>query len=317
MIPWSAAPERVCILLGLYNGAPDLQAQLDSFTAQSHAGWDLIVSDDGSHDEGPLIVDRFAATAAGRGHRVDRIHGPQAGFALNFLHLIRQAPEQHGYLAFSDQDDVWLPDRLAHGVAALKALPADRPALYCSRTLITDHALENRRLSGPRPRPASFHNALVQNIASGNTILLNRAAADLAYQAAAEVEQLVAHDWWLYQLVTGAGGTVVHDDRPALLYRQHDANLIGANDGWRAKLHRIAMIWQGRFADWNDINIEALRLAAPLLTLENRTLLERFAHMRALPGPRRRLAALGQMGLYRQSRASTWALWLAAALGKL
>ena len=310
---------RVCILMGLYNGAAHLEAQLQSFADQSLTAWDLVAGDDGSVDDGPEILRRFAETRDGAGHCISLVPGPRNGFAANFLTLIAHAPTQASWLALSDQDDVWLPDHLARGVAALEALPKETPALYCSRTWVVDEDLGNRRLSAQFPRPPGFRNALVQNIAAGNTILLNRAAADLARAAAAEAAETpgpASHDWWLYQLITGVGGTVLHDPEPALLYRQHAENQIGANDGWRARMTRMTMILKGRYAAWNAANIATLEASAHRLTAENQALLERFAALRRenLPARLRRFASLG---LYRQSRLAQAALWLAVGLGRI
>ena len=308
--------DRVCILLGLYNGAKDLPAQLQSFADQSHGLWDLIASDDGSTDEGPAILHAFAARRASAGHRVDLVSGPRQGFAANFLSLIARAPATVEWMALSDQDDVWLPDRLQRGISTLSALPRDRPALYCSATVITDERLENHRASARFVRPPGFRNALVQNIAAGNTILLNQAAARLARTEAARGSRPPSHDWWLYQLITGCGGTVIRDPEPTVLYRQHGDNLVGANDGWRARARRISMLLDGQFADWNDANIAALRLSQAHLTPQNRALLESFAALRVQPRATR-LRNLARLGLYRQGRLGQAALWLAAVMGKL
>ena len=313
------ASGRVCILMGLYNGAKHLEAQLQSFADQSLIAWDLVAGDDGSADAGPEILRRFAEARAGAGHCITLVPGPRRGFAANFLSLIAQSPEEAEWLALSDQDDVWLPGHLARGVAALGGLPAGTPALYCSRTWVVDEDLGNRRLSALFPRPPGFRNALVQNIAAGNTILLNRAAADLARAAAAEAVATpgpAAHDWWLYQLITGVGGTVLHDPEPALLYRQHGENQIGANDGWRARMVRLTMLLEGRFASWNTANIATLEASAHRLTAENRAILQRFAALR-LGGLLARLRGFAALGLYRQSRLAQAALWLAVALGRI
>ena len=305
----------VAILLAVRNGAPDLPDQLDSIARQTHRNWRILASDDGSMDATRDILEGFAAD----GHALTLLDGPRQGAAENFMALIRAMPAHapaESWLAFCDQDDVWLPDRLSRGIAALEAADPEQPALYCSRTWITDAALRGRRLSMPRPRPPSFRNALVQNIAAGNTILLNPPAARLAAAAATEAGPVVVHDWWIYQIVTGAGGRVVHDDRPTLLYRQHEVNEIGANDTTRARARRIRMLLQGHFRDWNEVNIAALRRSAHRLTPENARLLEEFDAMRSrgVPG---RLAGIRRLGLYRQSRASSAALWLAALLGRL
>lgn len=311
--------DRVHILMGLHNGASDLEAQLQSFAGQSHTAWDLTVSDDASSDAGPDIVRDFATRMRSAGHRVDLVAGPVAGFAANFLSLIARPPDNGSWLALSDQDDVWLPDRLARGIRALRALPADMPTLYCSRTWITDAALQQRRLSARFARPPGFHNALVQNIVAGNTILLNPAAAALTCRAAAEaarVPGLAAHDWWCYQLITGVGGAVVHDSEPTLLYRQHANNLIGANDSWRARGRRIGMLLSGEFADWNTANIAALGASAARLTDENRAVLQRFAGLRGRP-LLARIRDFAALGLYRQGRLGQAALWLALLLGRV
>lgn len=306
----------VAILMAVYQGGDNLPAQLDSFARQDHAGWHLLASDDGSRDAGPAILRAFAAD-----HPVTLLRGPGQGSAPNFLSLIRASADHApagAWLAFSDQDDVWLPDRLSRGIAALS--PLEGPALFCSRTWVTDAALKGRRLSAPRPRPPGFANALVQNIVAGNTILVNAEGAALLRAAAADLvaagRGVLMHDWWIYQVMTGAGGRVVHDDRPTLLYRQHEANEVGANDSAQAKAKRLWKLLRGDFRAWNTINIAALRTSGHRLTPENRAVLEAFARGRD-GGPGARLATVRRLGLYRQSRASTWALWLSAALKRM
>ncbi|MGY9045535.1 hypothetical protein P775_06840 [Puniceibacterium antarcticum] len=306
---------HIGILMAVYNGGRHLREQLDSIALQDHRDWQVLASDDGSTDGSDSELDRFAVA-----HQLTRMEGPRRGnSADNFLSLIRRAGDhllEGAWISFCDQDDVWLPDKLSRGVAALYDLPKGRPGLYCSRTWITDETLTTRRLSRPRPRPTGFRNALVQNIASGNTILLNPAAAALVRAAAAEVKEVVVHDWWLYQIVTGAGGWVAHDDAPSLLYRQHGVNQIGANDTTWARLWRIYQLLRGDFRKWNRINIAALTASAHRLTPQNRARLERFAkvHNSGLWG---RLSGLARLGLYRQNHASTIALWVSALLGRL
>lgn len=313
------ADAGIGVLMAVYNGGAVLAEQLDSIAQQDFDNWTLLASDDGSTDDSVATLTAFREDMARKGRRVVCLTGPGEGAAPNFLSLVRAMGTYlpaGSWLAFSDQDDVWMPDRLSRGRMALEALPDDRPALYCSRTLITDHALASRRISAPRPRPACFCNALVQNIASGNTILLNPKAAALVMAAAQEVGEIVVHDWWIYQLVTGAGGHVVHDDEPTLLYRQHAGNQIGANDQLFARLKRIRQLLRGDFVDWNTINLAALRASAHRLTPENRARLEAFGAMRAASLPSR-LRQLARLRLYRQSRGAHYALWLAAVLGRL
>jgi hypothetical protein len=310
-----ANEQPVLIAMTVYNAAANLDAQLRSIAAQDHRDWTLIVSDDGSQDGSAEIAQRFAQKAGAR--RVIVRQGPQEGFAENFLSIVRDGWEPGLSLAFSDHDDVWFPDRLSRGLRALAGVGADTPALYCSRTIITDAALRPLRLSPPRPRAPSFRNALAQNIAAGNTILANPAAARLLHQAASRRPKIVSHDWWAYQIVTGAGGTILHDDAPTLLYRQHTANQLGANDSARARMRRIGMILSGVYRRWNDVNLAALTSASDLLTAENRDLVERFTAIRSGTRGLRCMTALRKLRLYRQTRASTAALYAAALFNRL
>lgn len=306
---------HVAILLATYNGSRNLSEQLASIAEQSYDNWSLIVSDDGSTDDTLEIVQSFAQ----QGHTVTILDGPKSGAAANFMSLVRRSADfapADSWLSFCDQDDVWLPDKLARSVQALRTQDDDTPALYCSRTWITDETLTERRLSLPRPRPLGFRNALVQNVASGNTIVLNAAGTRLVQSAAVDTHDVVVHDWWTYQVIAGVGGKLVHDDQPTLLYRQHAYNEIGANDNAKAKLARISMLLSGHFAEWNRMNAKALAASAHMFEPENQALLNDFTRILNM---RRRHSwrVLRRMKLYRQTWASTAALWFALVMRRL
>jgi hypothetical protein len=98
----------------------------------------------------------------------------------------------------------------------------------------------------------------VQNIGGGNTMVFNRAARSILASAPADIE-LIAHDWWTYQMVTGVGGVARYDSWPSVKYRQHEHNLVGSNVGMRQRTLRLRAFAQGRVVIWNDTNIEALK----------------------------------------------------------
>ena len=109
---------------------------------------------------------------------------------------------------------------------------------------------------------------------------------------------------------------MIYDTEPSLLYRQHARNQIGANDGWRARRVRIAMLLNGRFAIWNAANIAALGAVADRLTPENRALLDRFAALRGA-SLGRRLRDFARLGVYRQRLPGHLALWLAVLIRRI
>ena len=296
---------RVAILLSTFNGARYLAAQLDSFLRQTVPDWVLFWRDDGSTDGTVPLMEAFASAAgAGRCRRVESPH--RLGVAGNFYALIAAAQPLGLSLAFSDQDDVWLPDKLARGLAALEACRG--PALYCSRQILVDDALDPIGPSEPFYRPPSFAAALTQNIATGCTVFLDPLAAALIAGSAPPDGPL--HDWWSYLLVTGVGGQVIVDSEPTILYRQHAANLIGAPSSRRRRA--VAALRRGPDAYMAMLraNVAALRASADLLTPEARRTVDVID--RALrAGFAARLRALSLPGLYRQTPVETalFRLW--------
>lgn len=304
----------MAVLLALFNGAAHLQDQLDSIARQTHHNWSLTIRDDRSCDRGLQIARRFAAKMPS--HDIRIFGGAHLGSAHNFLTLLKEMDAEADYAAFSDQDDVWMPQKLAHAVNHLAGLPPGVPALYCGRTILTNARLAPVGLAPLISRPTGFRNALVQNIAGGNTMVVNRAALEILNLAAGYQGPVPAHDWWTYQVVTGAGGVVIFDSEPMVLYRQHGRNLTGPHRGARARLRRLADLAGGKFSRRSDQNIDALQAISPLLTTGNAKVLAEFAALRQTPA-KERLRRFRALGLYRQTRAGQAALLAAAALGRI
>lgn len=302
---------RITILLATYNGEAHLQAQLESYCAQQGVLWDLWVSDDGSTDGTRDVIDAFRAKH-GTGHDIRVLDGPRKGPAANFMSLLTHPdlPTDRP-VALSDQDDVWLPGKLNRALTALqKAGPV---TLYSGQSFHTDAALNVIGQSRPPSRAVSFRNALTQNVVSGHSIMMDTGALALVRQAGVP-EGIPYHDWWLYLLISGAGGQVCVDTARMIYYRQHKNNAMGAHDGVRPTLHRVGQVLGRTYGGWVAANVVALRKVMPLVTPEHRAVL--IALDAAKPGPARALA-LWRLGLYRQTRFASACFYLAATLGRV
>ena len=303
---------KIVILLATRNGAAFIQEQLDSYRTQTYGNWELLVSDDGSTDDTIKIIEQFAKQVP---QRVMVRRGPQMGFWQNFVSLVRSDDIDGDLFAYSDQDDVWFPEKLAKAVSWFEARPTDQPVLYFTRTELIEAGGTPIGFSPLFVRAPSFQNALVQNIGGGNTMVFNRAAR-LALRATPADIALVAHDWWTYQVVTGIGGTAHYDPWPSLRYRQHGLNLIGANKGLRARLVRLSAFASGRMVMWNDVNLTVLGRMRNLLTPRNALVLDHYARIRQAAWPMR-LWLLWKSGVYRQSFIDNFGLFLGALFGRL
>lgn len=230
----SLEADSVAVLLSTFNGAEFLDSQIESILGQTWPRLRLVVRDDGSTDGTPLLLRKRK-----RDPRVVSIEGRNVGAKTSFLQLLGLVNSRSEFVAFSNQDDFWLPGKIERGVEALAAVDRRRPALYCSRGLLANRALTVTGVTPLWPRPPSFGNALVENIATGCTILLNPPAA-AALRSAGAPDGAIMHDWWCY-LVVSALGVVIFDPRPSALLRGRALDHGGVEgSSWRRMTNKVA-----------------------------------------------------------------------------
>jgi glycosyltransferase involved in cell wall biosynthesis len=303
----------VAILLATFNGEKFLAEQLDSLQAQTVSSWRLYVSDDGSTDFTLDIIRRYQNLWG-----EDKLHfknGPQKGFAQNFLSLACDPSIKADFYAFCDQDDVWLPEKLSVAIEHItNKSSSGQLYAYGGRTIYTDENLKQTGMSPLFVFPRTFRNALIQSIAGGNTMVFNQATKTLLESVG--MVPSPSHDWWLYQLVTGAGGVMYYDPEPYIFYRQHDRSLVGSNTSLKSLLIRFRMLMNGRFKDWTDKNIQSLNMAINFLNLENIETLKLLEKMRNA-NFNDRLRLIQVSGLYRQTKRGTFSLAIASMLRKI
>ena len=303
---------KVAVLMAVFEGARFLAEQLSSIQDQSHGNFEVWVSRDCDREDVSAVLEEHASKFGA--NRFFVLEGPKQGCAANFLSLIFNPEIQADYFAYSDQDDVWERDKLSRAIAALKDVFGVVPALYGSRSRLID---ENDRKLGLSPfhgRPPSFRNALVQNIVSGHTMVVNRPARELL--RASGVTDAPFHDWWTYLLVTGAGGRILYDIRPSVRYRQHAGNLTGLTVSPRDHLRRVRRLVKGEVQDTSAANLQALYEARSLLTPENRSILDTY-HKARESRLLSRLKGIRKSGVYRQTRVENLGLLTASLLNKL
>jgi glycosyltransferase involved in cell wall biosynthesis len=252
----------ITIVMGTYNGAAYLAAQLDSLNAQTFTNWRLLVSDDGSTDQTREILHQFAMRNPDR--EVKIIDGPAQGFAQNFLSALQHEMCRDCLVAFCDQDDVWHAEKLER---AIPHLDNNLPRAYGSVVQMVDGDL-NVLSQTPAPQyPVNFANVLVENCTVGNSVVLNARAVDAMIALPLDVA-IAFHDWWVLLVTTGVGGAHFVDPRPSVLYRQHDKNIVGAASGMARKRRNMSAL-MGPYQERLGNNIDALSQIEHVLTPEN------------------------------------------------
>lgn len=269
-------PIRISIALCTCNGESFLAGQLDSLASQNHLPAELVVCDDASEDGTYSLLQGFANNAP---FPVRLYRNPQRlGICANFLQAIRLCTEDT--IALCDQDDVWLSDKLARAEKMIHQSADPAAALYCSRLQYVNASLAPLGLS-PIPSAIGFQNAIVENIATGCSVVFGSAIRRRLQQAAPS--DMVMHDWWAY-LVAAAFGQVIYDPKPSVLYRQHGGNAAG----WEPKplkiWNRTKWLAQRLLADnrgMDSLNQATRFIAAyPDISQENRQIVEELLCLR-------------------------------------
>lgn len=134
----SPQPE-VLVLMSTYNGYNYLEEQVESIIIQKGVQSKLLIRDDGSSDDTLSLLESISEKYP---NRIAIIQGENLGASNSFLELCRRA-EKTNYLwfAFSDQDDVWLPEKLSSAIDRLRVIGETSGRMYASSTILCDESL--------------------------------------------------------------------------------------------------------------------------------------------------------------------------------
>ena len=300
------------ILLATKNGEQFLSRQLDSIKQQSYTNWILYVSDDGSRDSTLEILLCYQKKWGNT--KLILYNGPKQGYAQNFWSLVQRVKRKDNqYVAFCDQDDIWDKEHLKRAICEMS--PYKLPCLYGSRTQYINQDDQLLDFSPEFLNEPCFQNALVQNIAGGNTQVFNALLLPFL-QKIPLGSPIVSHDWTVYQVATAIGGRIFHSQHPTVFYRQHAMNLIGRNDRLFDQLKRLLQLLQGKYRQWNSYNLQCLGFVQNDMTRFNQEVLYRFKKYRELHFISR-LTKVFRLYFFRQTLKGQFGLYLGYLLKKI
>ena len=219
------------ILLTTFNGEKYISEQIDSIFNQEFRSWRLLIRDDGSSDNTVSIINKYKSTHPDKITIINDFFG-NLGTAQSFSHLLQEIKAP--YVAFCDQDDVWLPNKLQKQMELMQRVES-RLGKHCPILVNSDLCVANKELSLLSSsfwkyqmldpvRMESFEKLLLQNYVTGCTCLLNRKLVELSMPIPSKA---ITHDWWI-ALVAIAKGKIINMPDVTVIYRQHDRNDTGA-----------------------------------------------------------------------------------------
>ncbi|MCT3602865.1 glycosyltransferase family 2 protein [Lactobacillus acidophilus] len=236
---------EVAILLATYNGERFVEEQLNSILNQTYQNFVCYIHDDGSTDETINILKKYSLKYPRKIKLLD--YPGKKGAVGNFLSLIDYAVVhcKEKYYFFSDQDDIWLPEKIEFEVEKIKRIDNNvEPVLvYCDQKIVDGElniiAESGMRYSKRNHDDDDLYHLAFENSAAGCVICINRILLELSSKYK-NVNNIVMHDWWL-MLIAASWGKIGYVDVPLMLYRQHGDNTLGAEQkNIKTKLKKYA-----------------------------------------------------------------------------
>ncbi|HFI0333127.1 TPA: glycosyltransferase family 2 protein [Streptococcus suis] len=281
---------KVNILMSTYNGQQFLAEQIRSIQDQSYTDWTLFIRDDGSSDNTKEILKDFERQDS-RIHLIDSDKSDNLGVIKSFHKLVNH--DRADYYFFSDQDDVWLPNKLELSLKEAQNYLADLPLMVYMDLKVVNQDLEIMTESMVKSQSHHANTELVQelteNTVTGGVAMINHALAEM-WQV---TDDILMHDWYL-ALLASAFGNLVFIDQPGELYRQHSDNVLGARTlskrfkKWIRPHILFAVYWdliknsqkQARHLLQMPLSQSNRELIEAFVTIMDKPMLERFRILR-------------------------------------
>ena len=282
---------KVNIVLSTYNGAKFLSEQIDSIQAQTFTDWQLLIRDDDSTDKTLDIIAAYTVKDE-RIRLINEGNRKNLGVIKSFYKLIKD--DVADYYFFCDQDDVWLPEKLAIMLAEATKHDANESLMVYMDLSVVD---ENLKVINPSMVSSQSHHAntsllaeLTENTVTGGVAMINHALV----KRWSSSDSMIMHDWYLALLAT-ATGELVYIDKPGELYRQHDHNVLGARTlakrlkKWLNPLHAVQKYWElivtsqkqaSSILNQPDLSDENRELIEKYVALLNQTMINRIKYLK-------------------------------------
>ena len=220
--------KTIDILLATYNGEKYVAQQIDSILNQTYKNIKLVISDDCSKDKTKEVLKQYE-----NDERVEiHLQKENLGYIRNFEFLLKQV--KNDLYMLSDQDDVWLKEKVEKSLEVLETQNADmvfgdlevvNEELKTIYPSFGDYMKLNRKI---KKQINNFELNYLYNCVTGCTILSKKKFIKKILPVPYE-SKYVAHDHWMALMVQSSNGKMVYMPEKYIKYRQHGDNQIGTD----------------------------------------------------------------------------------------
>jgi rhamnosyltransferase len=235
--------DKVAVILAACDGENYISSQVVSILNQLDCEVDLYIADDSRSNKLINELNKFNNLKKLIYSKNVIQSGSPAGNFFKTLKSINLT--EYNYIAFSDQDDVWFPDKLK---CAIESMTSNLAEGYSSDLLAFDHSIKSAWHLSKNTELKKF-DYLFQGASAGCTYVLSRRAATLVISTIGNLATSFpnghSHDWLIYAICRSHGLKWFHDDRAFIAYRQHAHNVFGAMPGIRGFFRRFTILRSG------------------------------------------------------------------------
>jgi glycosyltransferase involved in cell wall biosynthesis len=232
--PISSDTPLVAICLTTYNPPMHLfRKQIESIVNQTHQNWICVISDDASS---PEIQNEIKNIVRADRRFIYSASPNRLGFYYNFERALSLVPERADYIALSDQDDYWYPDKLK---TLLSHFDEATTLVYSDMKIVDEHGHEisNTYWTTRRNNYTNLGSLLLANTITGAASMFPKDLLSYILPFPTRVGQLY-HDHWIACLALVLGRIKYVGD-PLYDYVQHSANVIGHAALPRESLYKV------------------------------------------------------------------------------
>ena len=235
--------DKVAVLMATFNGEKFIEEQIDTIFRQKGVTLNVFISDDGSSDNTLTVIHNLQKKY--KNLYILKPHPSNLGPGKNFYRLIKSLPkDDYDFVALSDQDDVWKQEKLSRAVDLLKKLNIDG---YSSDVIAVKENLEETAYI-KKSYPQKKYDYLFEGPGPGCTFVLNKHLFSKLHDFLTQTQTNFAyHDWLIYAFARSKKFSWHIDDRPNILYRQHNSNYFGVHKGFLSSINRLRLILNGKW----------------------------------------------------------------------